>query len=56
MAATVTMMATAAVALATAAAVAMTMMMTVNALGGMATTRGGRGAIVSDSRKHTTIN
>ena len=48
--------ATAAVALVAAAAVAMTTTMTADAVGGMATTGGGRGAIVSNSRKHKTIN
>jgi hypothetical protein len=55
MAATVTTAATAVVALATAAAVATMTTTTADAVGRMATTRGGRGAIVSNSRKHTTI-
>ena len=55
MAGTVTMAVTAAVALAAAAAVATTTTMTMDAVGGKATTGGGREAIVSNSRKHTTI-
>ena len=56
MTATVTTAATAAVVLAMVAAVATTTMTTADAVGEMATTGGGRGAIVSVSRKHTTIN
>ena len=55
MVATVMMAATAAVALATAAAVVTTTMRTVDEVGEMTATGGGRGAIVSNSRKHTTI-
>ena len=57
MAATVKMAAAVvvAVAVATVAAVATTTPMIADAVGGMATTGGGRGAIVSSSRKHTTI-
>ena len=46
---------TVAVALAMAATVATTMTRAADAVGGMTTTRGGRGAIVSNNRKHATI-
>jgi hypothetical protein len=49
------MAATVVVALATAAAVATTTTTTSDAVSRMAPTGGGRGAIVSNSRKHTTI-